>query len=130
MKSTQEKVFVVVDPTASEHIALQRAIITAKFRKPLPKLYIFVGVDAESVDTRATNDTLYKKILRGLKVPFTGPCAQRAWSIKLRFHGRVSGRSRFCNHRRDLAQIFYCCLSAKRRAACCALLSVIRSGIF
>ena len=60
MKSTQEKVFVVVDPTASEHIALQRAIITAKFRKPLPKLYIFVGVDAESVDTRATNDTLYK----------------------------------------------------------------------
>ncbi len=60
MKSTQEKVFVVVDPTASEHIALQRAIITAKFRKPLLKLYIFVGVDAESVDTRATNDTLYK----------------------------------------------------------------------
>ena len=60
MKSTQEKVFVVVDPTASEHIALQRAIITAKFRIPLPKLYIFVGVDAESVDTRATNDTLYK----------------------------------------------------------------------
>jgi len=31
MKSDQERVFVVVDPTASEHIALQRAIITARF---------------------------------------------------------------------------------------------------
>ena len=58
--SEQEKVFVVVDPTASEHIALQRAIITARFRKPAPSLYIFVGVDSESVDTRATNDSLFK----------------------------------------------------------------------
>jgi len=58
--SVQEKVFVVVDPTASEHIALQRAIITARFRTPSPTFYIFVGVDSESVDTRATNDALFK----------------------------------------------------------------------
>lgn len=60
MKSDQERVFVVVDPTASEHIALQRAIITARFRKPSPTLYIFVAVDSESIDTRATNDSLFK----------------------------------------------------------------------
>jgi universal stress protein E len=58
--SEQEKVFVVVDPTATEHIALQRAIITARFRTPSPTFYIFVGVDSESVDTRATNDALFK----------------------------------------------------------------------
>jgi len=58
--SEQEKVFVVVDPTASEHIALQRAIITARFRKPSPIFYIFIGVDSESVDTRASNDALFK----------------------------------------------------------------------
>ena len=60
MKSDQERVFVVVDPTANDHIALQRAIITARFRTPAPTLYIFVAVDSESIDTRATNDSLFK----------------------------------------------------------------------
>jgi universal stress protein E len=60
MKSEQERVFVVVDPTASDHIALQRAIITAHFYTPSPTLYIFVAVDSESIDTRATNDALFK----------------------------------------------------------------------
>jgi len=60
MKSEQERVFVVVDPTASNHIALQRAIITARFRTPAPTLYIFIAVDSESIDTRATNDSLFK----------------------------------------------------------------------
>ena len=60
MKSDQERVFGVVDPTASTHIALQRAIITAKFRTPAPTLNIFVAVDSESIDTRATNDALFR----------------------------------------------------------------------
>ena len=60
MKSEQERVFVVVDPTASEHIALQRAIITARFRTPKPTLYVFIAVDSESIDTRATNDSLFR----------------------------------------------------------------------
>ena len=60
MKSEQERVFVVVDPTASDHIALQRAIITARFHTPSPTLYIFIAVDSESIDTRATNDSLFK----------------------------------------------------------------------
>lgn len=60
MKSEQERVFVVVDPTASDHIALQRAIITAHFYTPSPTLYIFIAVDSESIDTRATNDSLFK----------------------------------------------------------------------
>jgi|TARA_B110000977_G_scaffold123126_1_gene158060 universal stress protein E len=60
MKPDQEKVFVVVDPTATDHIALQRAIITARFRTTAPKLYVFIAVDSESIDTRATNDSLFK----------------------------------------------------------------------
>jgi len=60
MKSDQERVFVVVDPTATDHIALQRAIITARFRTTAPKLYVFIAVDSESIDTRATNDSLFK----------------------------------------------------------------------
>ena len=60
MKPDQEKVFVVVDPTATDHIALQRAIITARFRTTAPTLYVFVAVDSESIDTRATNDSLFK----------------------------------------------------------------------
>lgn len=60
MKSEQERVFVVVDPTASEHIALQRAIITSRFRTTKPALYVFIAVDNESIDTRATNDSLFR----------------------------------------------------------------------
>lgn len=56
--SNPEKLFVVVDPNEDEQIALQRAIITSKFRTPKPHIYVFVGVDSESVDTRATNDSL------------------------------------------------------------------------
>ena len=67
--SEQEKVFVVVDPTASEHIALQRAIITARFRKPSPIFYIFIGVDSESVDTRAQMMRCLKTV-SGLKTRY------------------------------------------------------------
>ena len=60
MKSEKERVFVVVDPTVSEHIALQRAIITSRFRTTKPALYVFIAVDSESIDTRATNDSLFR----------------------------------------------------------------------
>ncbi len=56
----QENVFVVVDPSDETHVALQRAIITAESRKSRPKLYIFIAVDSESVDTRAVNDNLFR----------------------------------------------------------------------
>lgn len=56
----EKKVFVVVDPNDDRHIALERAVITSKFRSPSPKLIIFVAVDGEAVDTRASNDHLFR----------------------------------------------------------------------
>ncbi len=56
----QQKLFVVVDPTAQEHIALERAIIISRLRGNKPFVYVFVSVDAEATDTRATNDSLFR----------------------------------------------------------------------
>lgn len=58
--SAQPKIFVVVDPSDEKHVALERAIITSKFYNPAPKLYVYVGVDPESVDTRSSNDGLFR----------------------------------------------------------------------
>lgn len=60
MTTVQEKVFVVVDPSDDQHVALQRAIITAQLREPTPKLLVYVAVDGESVDTRVVNDNLFR----------------------------------------------------------------------
>lgn len=60
MPTEQEKLFVVVDPNDNEHVALQRAIITSKLRETPPKIFVFLAVDAEAVDTRATNDNLFR----------------------------------------------------------------------
>lgn len=56
----QQKLFVVVDPTAEQHIALERAIIISTLRTEKPFIYVFVAVDAEATDTRATNDHLFR----------------------------------------------------------------------
>lgn len=58
--SDQERIFVVVDPGDERHVALERAIITSKLYSPAPKLYVFIGVDGEAVDTRATNDSMFR----------------------------------------------------------------------
>lgn len=58
--STQENLFVVVDPTDEQHVALERAIITAGLRTPKARLSVFVGVDNEAVDTRSSNDNLFR----------------------------------------------------------------------
>ncbi len=55
-----DKLLVCVNPSEEEHLALQRAIITAKLREPTAILHVFVCVDGEAVDTRATNDSLYR----------------------------------------------------------------------
>lgn len=46
--SEHEKFFVVVDPTLDQHVALDRAIITAKLMDIEPQLCIFVAVDVAS----------------------------------------------------------------------------------
>lgn len=58
--SKAETLFVVVDPTQDDHIALQRAIITAGLRDTVPKLKVFIGVDRDATDMSADNLSLYR----------------------------------------------------------------------
>ena len=58
--SNPEKLFIVVDPTDLRHVALERAVMTAKLHDVAPVFKIFVAVDAEAVDTRAANTRLYR----------------------------------------------------------------------
>ncbi|WP_346837688.1 universal stress protein [Microbulbifer sp. SAOS-129_SWC] len=60
MQVDQKNLFVVVDPNDDRHVALERALTTAKLRNPTLKLIIFVAVDGEAVDTRASNDHLFR----------------------------------------------------------------------
>ncbi len=56
----QDTLFVVVDPTQSEHVALQRAIISSRLRDVPPKLKVFVGVDSAAVSLDADNPDIYR----------------------------------------------------------------------
>lgn len=58
--STQETLFVIVDPTQKEHIALERAVITSRLRDVQPKLKVFVAVDGASSSLAADNPALYR----------------------------------------------------------------------
>lgn len=58
--SKQQKLFVVVDPSSEQHIALERAVIISKLKPIKPILYVFVAVDHDAVDLRATNDNLFR----------------------------------------------------------------------
>jgi len=58
--SKSQKLFVVVDPTADSHIALERAIIISKLHIAKPFIHVFVAVDPDAVDTRSSNDNLFR----------------------------------------------------------------------
>ena len=58
--SKQEKLFVVVDPTDDKHIALERALLTAKIHDPQPLVHVFIAIDPEAVDTRAVNAAVFR----------------------------------------------------------------------
>lgn len=58
--TSMNKLFVVVDPTADRHTALDRAIMSAKLLNPHPQIYVFVTIDPESVDTRVTNPNIIR----------------------------------------------------------------------
>ena len=57
-----EKLFVVVDPSAKSHCALERAICTSKIASSETVIKVFVAVDGDSVDTRSVNDTLFRDL--------------------------------------------------------------------
>lgn len=58
--STQECVFVVVDPNDDAHVAFERAMLVAPLHNTPPKIVVLVTTDRDSVDTRAQNDKLYR----------------------------------------------------------------------
>jgi len=60
MPTSQQKLFVVVDPNDEQHVALERAVITAALHETKPFIYVFVAVDGDAVDTRASNDRLFR----------------------------------------------------------------------
>ena len=58
-----QKLFVVVDPNDTHHIALERAIIVSSLiQGPKPKVHAFVAVDGDAVDTRSVNDHLFRDL--------------------------------------------------------------------
>lgn len=61
--SKSQKLFVVVDPNDTHHIALERAIIVASLMQgDKPKVHAFVAVDGDAVDTRSVNDHLFRDL--------------------------------------------------------------------
>lgn len=58
--SKPEKLFVVVDPSDTVQIALERALIMGRKHQVPPELFVFVGVDGEATDLRAINDNLFR----------------------------------------------------------------------
>lgn len=60
--SKPQKLFVVVDPNDTHHIALERAIITSALRDPKPIIHAFVAVDPNAVDTRTVNENLFRDL--------------------------------------------------------------------
>ncbi len=55
---TAENFFAVVDPTINDHVALERAITTAKLMDIQPKMCVFVAVDAGNSDTSINNTNI------------------------------------------------------------------------
>jgi len=60
--SKPAKLFVVVDPNDDTHIALERAIITSALHPTKPHVHAFVAVDGDAVDTRSSNDRLFRDL--------------------------------------------------------------------
>lgn len=58
--SNSEKLFVVVDPSDTKHVALERVLRTGQLRGEPPVIKVFVAVDGEAVDTRVINDNLFR----------------------------------------------------------------------
>lgn len=56
----EKSLFVLVDPNDEKPIALERVLITSRFRNPQPRLVIFVAADGEAIDTGVTNGHLFR----------------------------------------------------------------------
>ena len=59
-QSQAETLFVVIDPVQDNHLALERAVITARFRQPVAHVHLHISVDMDHIDTSADNAALYR----------------------------------------------------------------------
>ncbi len=58
--SEQEYILVLIEPSQDSHIALDRALTSAKLRDVPSKLYLFICVDEANTDLKARNQTLFR----------------------------------------------------------------------
>ena len=54
------KIFVIIDATQEQHLALDRLVITSEINEPNVHIHLFISVDAEKTDLDADNDSLYR----------------------------------------------------------------------
>lgn len=69
--SNARRTLVIIQPTQDRPIALERVLITAEVESPDSQVHLFIGVDGEANDLRASNPTLYRddRWLQGLLAP-------------------------------------------------------------
>ena len=58
--SDSRRVLVIIQPTRERHIALDRVLITSEINSPESHVHLFIGVDSESTDMKASNSALYR----------------------------------------------------------------------
>lgn len=58
--SDARKVLVIIQPTKDKHIALERVLITSEITNPGSHVHLFIGVDGENTDLKASNPYLYQ----------------------------------------------------------------------
>lgn len=57
--STAKRVLVIIEPTQERHLALERVVVTSDVEHPDSHVHLFIGVNGDTTDLRATNQALY-----------------------------------------------------------------------
>ena len=104
--SKQERIFVVVNPTIEEHVALDRAIITAKLLTPSPTICAFVAIDSDTVDSDVSNDKISRNT-DWFEEQIHARSEQLVWNIRLKCPGAITGRKQLCVQLRNLALLAF-----------------------
>jgi universal stress protein E len=54
------RALVIIQPTQTRHLALERVVVTSEVISPESHLHLFIGVDGEANDLKADNPALYR----------------------------------------------------------------------
>ena len=58
--AASRKIFVIIDATQEQHLALERLIITSEINEPNSHVHLFISVDPERSSLAADNENLYR----------------------------------------------------------------------